>query len=198
MSYQKEYTKELQSLFATRTKWLYELVGIKSKGKKKIFNKKFLKREIAKLSNIIIGLKTRKYFLRAVKEHTIKRKYYHNKGHGYYNRRDKFKNWYENIIDYKYIIYIFWKNTKCLYVGRTGIGGSRPTKHLGTHRTQGWTRVTIYQVSSRSYLSQIECLAYHLYDPVHGLIIPSRTKWSKPCPLCKDLKDLKAEIYDIF
>lgn len=198
MSYQKTYTRELQKLYLVRTKWLRELVGIKSKGRKTTFNKKFIKKSVNRLSEVLIKLKSKEYFEKAIDEHTYDMRYFHKKGHGHKQKVEKFKEWYHDKIDYKYLIYIFWKKNRCLYIGRTGRGGSRPVNHVGTHRTHGWTRVSIYLARSNSYLPMLECLAWYHFDPLHNACRPSIPKWARKCPMLEDLKELKEEINVLF
>lgn len=198
MSYKKLYTRELNNLFKRRTKRLRDFMGIKKQGKAHNINKIIINKSIIKLQNIISATNSKKYFNNAIKNYTFDDRRYHLKGFGYYDKVRKFKNWFNDTINYKNIVYIFWNKKTCLYVGRTKGGANRPTSHLDTHKTKGWTRVNIYLVNSKSYLPMIECLAIHNYIPKHNRIKPANPKWTKSCPICKEHRLIKQEINDIF
>ena len=66
----------------------------------------------------------------------------------------------------KGLIYAFWGNRKkCIYIGRTGSHGSRPSSHFEKFWFSGVKRVTIFSIKGRSHIPKLECLAIHRFRP---------------------------------
>lgn len=199
MGYKKDYITELNRLFYKRTLWLREIVGIRRQGRPKKFNRRVVLKSIRKLNDIITHLNAGRYFRDVIYDRSDRPINYHIRGRGWEDQKYNFMRWFDNRINHRNVIYIFWKDRKnCLYVGRTGRGGTRPSNHFGTYKTYGVKRVTIYKINGGRYLPMVECLAIHLFKPKHNRNKPTVPKWSQKCPVHEDHRDVREEIKAIF
>jgi hypothetical protein len=161
------------------------------------FNRKKLSRGINKLQEIASETLTHGFARKEFEKNTKKRKSYKIRGHGRNRKRENIENWFERYIPYRNCVYIFWSHKKCLYVGRTGAGGGRPSSHFQKHWFDSATRIVVI-ATSRSQTSKIECLAIHRYLPKFNVNKASSKKWTKKCPLCRVHKNIESELRTIF
>jgi hypothetical protein len=132
--------------------------------------------------------------------HADPRKNYHIKGRSPDDKKAKFEKWLKaRFGKTNGLIYEFWGNhTKCIYVGRTGFRGSRPSSHVDKGWFSGVKRATIYPVRVRSHIPKLECLAIDRFQPTRNKNKPGIPKWAKACPLHKKLKYIETELRRIF
>jgi hypothetical protein len=128
-----------------------------------------------------------------------KKQWHHKIGkpHLLSERTKLFKKWYDEHITTKNCVYIFWNESECLYVGRTINGSGRPTQHFTKDWCKKTTRIDIYGFERRTEVPRFECLKTHSCDPKHSEIKPSRHKYDKHCPICKDQKHISRTLKDI-
>ena len=198
MSYTNQFKKELHSLFDLRTAWLMKILGAKKIGKPTKFNKDKVKKSIQIIQNYASKAfvnKISKYELdkstKIIKNHKIQ-------GHGIKQKKKDIKDWYDNTIHSANCVYMFFnKDNKCLYVGRSSSGKHRPASHCEKFWFKYANRIKVV-ATIQSESSKIECMAIHRYLPRYNINTPSKSKWTKKCPICKIHKDIKNEIESIF
>lgn len=95
-------------------------------------------------------------------------------------------------------IYIFWgREKRCLYVGKST---------TGTGRLRGYRRSIIFREATRAEirvpvsrgLDKLECMAIHILKPKYNEITPTKTKYTRKCPICKNAKRIKKELRSVF
>jgi hypothetical protein len=133
-------------------------------------------------------------------EHVGVRKNYHVKGRGPADKKKKFEEWFaRRFHKTRGLIYAFWGNQKkCIYIGRTGSHGSRPSSHCEKFWFSGIKRVTIFPIKGQSHIPKLECLAIHRFQPTRNKNKAATKKWTKACPLCTTHKYIENELRDIF
>ena len=92
------------------------------------------------------------------------------------------------------IIYAFWREKKCLYVGK---GKSyRRLKHYEKSVYLIYADcVEAWEVGSKARLPRAECLAIHLFSPRDNKQKKAaKVKWGKSCPICKKHDEAASEI----
>ena len=119
-------------------------------------------------------------------------------GRGWKNQKALFEQWFQKTFPKQNdLVYVFWHNKRCVYVGRTGNGGSRPSSHFA----KKWCRITridVYPSKSKSQTPKLECLAVHRFEPSVNNYKPSRNKWTKKCQLCDVHQHIEADLRKIF
>lgn len=200
MAFSKSFERELNNLFRRRTDWLRRRVGAKGAGKPPEFSRKKVGKGIRKLQTIASDAFARKLAKSEFNEHVASRKNYGVKGRGPYDKREKFEEWFAtHFRKRKGLIYVFWGNRKkCIYIGRTGSHGSRPSSHFEKFWFTGVKRITIFSVKGRSHVPKLECLAIHRFQPTRNKNKAATKKWTKACPLCTTHKHIESELRDIF
>lgn len=196
-----QFHRELDGLFERRTSWLRKVVDKGIKTKQKVFDKQRRRKGIEKLKLLATKCLASDLAKRQFKATIDKKKQWQctrNKG---WNRKDKgnhFDKWFAKNIPYKNCIYVFWKDRKAEYVGRTLKGKGRPQSHFSKFWFNGTTRIDIYSTSQASQTPKLECLAIHRFEPRQNGQKASIPKWAKKCPVCKIHKLIEAELKDVF
>lgn len=199
MAYKKRFSQELDKLFKKRTHWLRSCIGYNKPGAPPTLSKKTIEKAIINLQEIASQTLANKLAKREFEKYTIDKKSWRIKGHGIDEKRRLFEGWYENKLQQKQnCIYIFWDKKKCVYVGRTGQGGSRPSAHFEKYWFLQTKRIVIYTITHRSQISKLECIAIHHFCPSRNKYKPATIKWNKQCPLCKIHRNIKEELHKIF
>ena len=200
MAFSKLFDRELNRLFLQRTHGLRLELGTKKTGKPPRFSRKKVDAGIRKLQTIASKALAHKLAKSEFVEHVASRKYYYVKGHGPNDKKKKFEKWFAvNFRRTKGLIYAFWGNQKkCIYVGRTGSHGSRPSSHFEKFWFSSVKRVTIFVVRGQSHIPKLECLAIHHFQPTRNKNKAATKKWTKACPLCTTHKYIESELRDIF
>jgi hypothetical protein len=135
----------------------------------------------------------------AFNEHVASRKNYQIKGRGPADKKARFEKWFSRFKKTKGLIYAFWgSHGKCIYVGRTGSHGSRPSSHMEKYWFSAVKRVTIFDVRMKSQIPKLECLGIHHLQPKLNKNRAATKKWTKACPLCTTHKYIENELRDIF
>ena len=198
MAYVTLFEKKLDHLFQERTFALRSRLGLKKLGRTpQITRNKITKAidQLQDLSSIILaqGLAKREF-----QENAGVKKRRAVRGRGWKKQKENFESWFDKTFpNQDQLVYVFWKNKQCLYIGRTGRGGSRPSSHF----IKKWcrpTRIDIYPAKSKSHTPKLECLAVHYFEPVHNSYKPSKKKWTKKCPICSIHKHIKNDLRKIF
>lgn len=201
MSRETQFRKQLDDLFHRRTEWLRRSVFGASPGKPPEFSKKRLDNAIERLLDIADDALTNKLARREFSRGVDHRRSWHckrGKGHGIDRKRDHFSQWYDASFGTRACIYVFWARKRCVYVGKTKKGGSRPASHFEKYWFQPVTRVDIYGARGHRPLPALECLAVHRFGPSQNKNMPAQTKWHRRCPLCEVERHIATELRTIF
>lgn len=200
MAFSKSFERELNSLFRQRTHWLRQELGSSGAGKPPEFSRKKVDAGISKLQTIASNALAKQLAKSEFDKHVASPKNHHIKGHGPDNKKEKFEKWFTaHFSKTKGLIYSFWGNRKkCIYVGRTGSHGSRPSSHFEKFWFSGVKRVTIFAVNGQSHTPKLECLAIHHFQPTRNKNKAATKKWTKACPLCTTHKYIENELRNIF
>jgi hypothetical protein len=198
MAHVIQFEKSLNKLFRDRTYRLRKSLGLKMRGAKPLITRKRINRTIVDLqdlaSSILAGGLAKKEFLQNAGPKKGKK----IKGHGWRKQKINFDSWLKTQFPRSNnLVYVFWRGKKCLYVGRTGVGGSRPSSHFNK---KGFlpTRIDIYPSKSKSQTPKLECLAVHRFEPSINRYKAAKKKWTKKCPLCTVHKHIEADLRKIF
>lgn len=200
MAFSKVFERELNSLFHERTDWLRRKLGAQGAGKPPQFGRKKVNAGISELQTIASDALAHKLAKTEFNEHVAARKNYHVKGRGSEDKKNKFEKWFSARFQKREgLIYAFWGNhKKCIYIGRTGSHGSRPSSHFEKFWFSGVKRVTIFPIKRQSHIPKLECLAIHRFQPTRNKNKAAIKKWTKACPLCTTHKYIENELRDIF
>ena len=194
----KQFKVKLKGLLENRLYKIYQKLHIIGRGQPPNYSKNKSKSEINKLVRdvpqiIIKERQIKKEFNKLIKHRTTIRVI----GWGHKDKKKKFEVRYNKKAPYKNLVYIFFKNKKCLYVGRTINGRGRPSSHFMDVRCLGATNIKIFSTTKRSTVPELECLTIHILKPSKNENIPSKPKWSKKCPICDTQKFVKADLRKI-
>lgn len=200
MAFSKEFERELNRLFRLRTHWLRSELGAKGAGKPPQFGRTKVNKGIEHLQILASGALALKLAKAEFEEHVTSRKNYQIKGWGPQGKKRLFESWFNAHFKKRGgLVYAFWaRPRKCIYIGRTGPRGSRPSSHFDKHWFSAVKRVTIYSVNASSHVPKLECLAIHRFQPVRNKVKAATRKWTKACPLCTTHKYIESELRDIF
>jgi hypothetical protein len=200
MAFSKSFERELNNLFRQRTDWLRRRVGAKGAGKPPELSRKKIGKGIRKLQTIASGALAHKLAKSEFIEHVASQRSYRIKGRGPYDKKEKFEKWLTtHFHKRKGLIYAFWGNHKrCIYIGRTGSHGSRPSSHFEKFWFSGVKRITIFSVKGKRHIPKLECLAIHHFQPTRNKNKAATKRWTKACPLCTTHKYIENELRDIF
>lgn len=134
------------------------------------------------------------------KDHQYKRQWHPKRGkpRGIAAKKSAFKKWYEKKITVRNCVYIFWQDSKCLYVGRTINGKHRPANHFKKKWFRKATRIDIYAFDLKRDVPRYECMRTHRHHPSESKIKPSRHKYYSRCPICETNREVKSEIKYLF
>jgi len=200
MAHLTKFETKLNKMFLERTHELRSKLGLKKRGKHPTINRRKITKSIVELqdlsSNILAKGLAKKEFNENI---TGRKKGRKIKGHGWKKQKALFEKWFnETFTNQNNLVYVFWNKKKCVYVGRTGKGGSRPSTHFSNKDFRVITRIDIYPARSKTYLSKLECLAVHYFEPSVNHYKPSSKKWTKKCPLCAVHKHIEKDLRSIF
>jgi hypothetical protein len=199
MAFSKQFEKALDELFKQRTHWLRANLGFAKPGKPPKFSREKVDKGIDHLQELASKAFSRTLARTQFNKHVKRRKNWFVKGHGWEEKKKLFKNWYIKLNLKKGYVYAFWsQNKECLYVGKTGSGGARPTHHFEKLWFARVKRVTVYAVKSKSQIPKLECLAIHRFQPTINKKKAAKKKWTKACPLCRIHRSIKSELRRIF
>jgi len=200
MAFSKSFDRELNRLFRQRTDWLRRKLWTSGVGKPPKFNRKKVDSGIRRLQEFASNGLARKLAKQEFNERVASRKNYHVKGRGRYEKKKKFENWFTaHLPKTRGLIYAFWnKQKKCIYIGRTGSHGSRPSSHFVKFWFARVNRITIFFVKGQRHIPKLECLAIHCFQPTCNKNKAAKKKWTTACPLCTKHKYIEDELRDIF
>ena len=198
MAYLTAFEKKLDQLFFDRTYELRSKLGMKKPGPKPHLTKGKIDKAIHDLQHLVSNSLAKDYQEKEFKKNAGHKKRRKIIGKGWKNRKKAFEQWFKkNFRKQNELVYVFWNKKRCVYVGRTGKGGSRPSSHF----SKIWCHVTwidLYPVKSETNLPKLECLAVHRFKPSVNTNLPSKKKWTKKCPLCDIHNQIKADLKKIF
>ena len=200
MAYKKQFESILKDLHKRRTRWLTEELFAKKPGAPHKLNRKILNKKINELQKI-----TSNAFAKTIAKDEFNRcvgskKTWHIKGHGIMQKKRNFQAWCTQHIPEgsKDFVYIFWgENNRCIYVGKTNVGVSRPLNHFEKHWIFKAKRVDIY-FCSIIYIPKLECLAIHHFQPLHNKMKAATKDRTVKCTLCNLHKMIEKELNSIY
>jgi hypothetical protein len=200
MAFSKSFERELDNLFGRRTHWLRQEVGQKGAGKPPQFSRRNVNEGIAKLQLIASDALSDQLAKDEFDTHVRYRKNYHIAGRGVAEKKKRFEQWFKrDFANTRGLIYAFWDSSRqCEYVGKTGSGGQRPSAHFEKFWFNRVKRVTIYDVSRKSHIPKLECLAIHRLRPKRNKNKAATKKWTKACPLCTTHKYIESDLRSLF
>lgn len=199
MSHVNRFENALDQMFKKRTCWLRSAIGFKKPGPLPKITKKFVKNGILKLQEIASHALADELAKLEFDEYTHKKRAWHVKGYGVDEKKILFEEWFqEEFPKQKDCIYVFLGERKCIYVGRTGGGSSRPSAHFTKFWFKDVKRVDIYPSTSASQKPKLECLAIHHFEPMRNKKKSATKKWTPKCPLCTIHKNIEKELLGIF
>ena len=201
MAKAKEFTRKLDKLFRVRTNWLRRSVGQSKPGNPPLWSKKKVSKALTQLEAIARTIITKTRAKQGFDEAIDHSRQWHPKKNKGWNREDKknrFGKWFDEEIGTGNCIYAFWKKKRCLYVGKTENGKSRPQSHFSKHWFNAATRIDIYVVKSTSLIHKAECLAIDRWDPIHNKKRSAKTKYRKKCPVCSAVFEIRDELKGLF
>ncbi|MEK7469884.1 MAG: hypothetical protein AAB074_21155 [Planctomycetota bacterium] len=195
MGNKTDFHRKLDDLWSRRTEELRALVGIRHRGPRLKFNKKIREQRIRELTELATEIlrEDAKDEIEARLNQTGRR---HIRGYGIQDRFDRIWDWAESWIRGP-IVYLFWKGSRCLYVGR---GNS--WKRLGSYEKSWYLKeadlLEVLCVAGKSNLPLVECLCVHLYEPRDNKSKPANKKWGKSCPICLTHDRIQDELRFVF
>jgi hypothetical protein len=200
MAFSKAFKRELDRLFVRRTHWLRHELGRAGVGKPPQFTRRNVDQGIQNLQEIASNALASWLAKKEFDQHIKHRRNYRVKGRGPADKKHRFEKWFDGRFPTsKGVIYAFWgSHGKCIYIGRTGAHGRRPSAHFEKYWFSPVKRVTVFVVSGRSHLPKLECLAIHRFQPNRNKNRASTKKWTKACPLCTTHKYIEKELRSIF
>jgi len=200
MAFSKAFERKLDKLFHQRTNWLRQELGNKRAGAPPVFDRKKVDTGISDLQDLASAALVYKLAKAEFDEHVASTKNYHLKGRGWREKKKKFKDWFTaHFGARKAVVYSFWgDNRKCIYIGRTGSGGTRPSDHFDKVWFPAVRRVKIFSIRTASHSPKLECLAIHRFRPSQNRSKAATKLWTKACPLCTTHKYIESELRAIF
>jgi predicted GIY-YIG superfamily endonuclease len=201
MAHLNAFEKKLDQLFFDRTYEMRVNVGLKKIGARPHMTQKKINNAIETLQNLASNILARGLAKKEFEQNAVKGKKRRRKivGRGWQRQKELYERWFKKeFINQDQLVYVLWNNKKCLYVGRTGNGGSRPSSHFSSKKFPRITRVDIYPTKSKAYTPKLECLAIHYLQPITNKNKAATKKWTRKCPLCAIHKKIEAELRKIF
>jgi hypothetical protein len=196
----RRFDAELTRLFDSRIHALRATVWASPGAAPKVTKKK-IHRSIERLQNLaeaaLLRSKRSKEILRG---YDYKRQWHPKKGKGFGRpaKKRRFKEWYSQHITTENCVYVFWRKSTCLYVGRTLNGMGRPSSHFEKHWFGSATRIDIYAFDRKRDVPRFECMMTHRYHPSYSRIKPAAKKYYSRCPICDARRHIQAEIRSLF
>lgn len=196
MSLENQFSKKLDDLWKRRTAGLRALVVRKGSGQPLQFTRGRRDRSIDQAQEIatrvLLKREGRKEFSRVVHKRQLRQ----IKGRGGIDRGQKLVNWVKEKVRGP-IVYAFWRNRTCLYVGKGG-SWKRLRGYAKSIYVRDATCLEVFQISGKSQLAKAECLATHLYNPRDNKVKAADVRWGKVCPICKKHDRIRSELKAIF
>ncbi|MDP3024495.1 MAG: hypothetical protein Q8O10_03070 [candidate division Zixibacteria bacterium] len=199
MSHLTAFERKLNQLFLDRTYDLRSKLGLKKCGPKPHPKREKIDKAIQTLQDLASNILASGYAKKEFEENAGRKRGRKIVGRGWKKQKELFEKWFQrDFANQDELVYVFWNKNKCLYVGRTGNGGSRPSSHFNRKDMPKITRVDIYPAKSKVHTSKLECLAVHRFGPSVNKNKPSRKKWTKKCPLCDIHRQIEVDLRKIF
>jgi hypothetical protein len=199
VSHQRQFIRRLDRLYVRRTGWLRTILTRNNPGPAISLTKRHRENAIKELQAIASYALSRKLAKREFKRSVARKKTWMAKDRGKDAKLKNFRSWARKRIDKESgKVYVFWHKKKCLYVGRTGGKGSRPSHQFKKDWFKATTRITVYMAPRKSSIPRLECLAVHRFLPSRNKIKVSKEKWTPRCPLCRLHREIKTELRTIF
>lgn len=194
MARHTQFHRKLDKLWKRRTDDLRALIKPKV-GTRLRFTRKLRNDTIKELLEIAADILTRKVARHELDDLIVERKRRRIRGRGLDGRGKDLVAFSRQLRGP--IIYMFRQGKQCLYVGK----GRKPSRLASYQRHAFSTKagsVEVFSIPSKSQLPKAECLATHLLDPRHNRVRPARVKWSKKCPVCRRLREIKHVLSALF
>jgi hypothetical protein len=201
VSVKKQIENELARLSHDKSYALRKIAGVTGRGKQPSFTKTRVKKSTEKLLRLATEAVVKPLTMAAYKDSIVEKKQWHvkkGKGWSWKEKKKKFKSWLIEECGYQNYVYVFWNAKKCIYVGQSTQGKTRPDSHFEKRWFSPVTRIDILRVARKSEVSKLECLTIHHNKPKQNKNRPANSKWTKKCPVCKMHREIKGEMKRIF
>lgn len=190
----KEFRRTLDGLWERRTAAMIAVVSPPKRGKQKDFNRRVRERSVQELLELAISILRSKKAKRELRKATTYRKRHHVRGHGIEQKGKNLVKFAERLR--APFVYSFWRNSRCLYVGRAE-GRGRLKSYQRDFLLGESTSVRVFGTSRRE-LGKVECLVTHLHEPRRNRIKVASKKWGGACPVCTGHDEIRTELRAIF
>jgi hypothetical protein len=198
VAYGKQFNDVLDRLYERRTDRLRRLLNRKP-GPLLTLTKKKRESKIRELQEIASKALAKGLARREFDKVVEARNTWHTKGWGRDKKLKKFRTWVRDKISPKRgKVYVFWKESECRYIGRTGGRGTRPSRHFKRWWFNGTTRIDVYTTFQRKSAPRLECLAIHHFRPTRNKVKAASQSWTPRCPLCAVHKEIRTELRAIY
>jgi hypothetical protein len=199
LSFQTNLNRELDRLYRRRTDALRTILSRDKPGPHRELTEPRREKAIRELRAIASRCLASKMWKRKIKKFKVEPHRWHAPRGGLDDKRSNFRTWVTDEVPPRHgKVYVFFRGTKCRYVGRTRTSGKRPALHFALRKLSRTTHTDVYSVRSRSATPLLECLAIHHFKPARNKIRAAKQKWCPRCPLCKIHKKIKTQIRQIF
>lgn len=209
MSGKKFYDEILLDLHYRQSHDLRVFLGTYKNSRKKVLSKTYFNDQVALLQYEITSTEVKNAYKSEFSDQNTLKLKWKIQGRGVITKKKNFKEWYDQKRDDEFnwflrnrtenFIYIFWgNNKKCLYIGRTGKGGSRALSHFTKYWFSRATHIEIFHTSNSRRLNKMECLAIHYYQPSYNVVKSARQKSAHVCSICDHQKYIKSQMNKIY
>lgn len=198
MSRRKSFDRELDGLWHRRTAALRRLVHPR-RGTPAALTRQQRERGIDRLTRLAEEMRPRTLARGELARMAQERRTHRLRGPGRSSRReDRFWDlirWAEERIGRRAFVYAFYRRQQCLYVGKAS-DHRRLRAYLRDIAFHRATKV-VCLLTSRAHLDRLECIAMHLFRPLHNRA-RARRQGRRHCPVCRATSEIRAELRRIF
>jgi len=191
MAHATEFLHLLDDAIERRVQSIRRLV-VPGLGAPKLFTKLIRNRMRNRLLESATAILVRKIASKEFKKLVKRRRLRSIQGYGLDGRFEHIYRWARRMLRGP-IVYAFWSDGKCLYVGK-----GESYKRLKAYKKSAYLyqagHLETWQIKTISRLPAAEGLAIHLHDPRDNKKKAAKKKWGRKCPVCIRHDELKDEL----
>lgn len=195
-----DFRRQLNKLVDKRTRWLYGVLDNPYMPRTERLDRARVNRAVLELqelaSNALSERLAKKHFHDST-DPKLSWRVSSGKGRGPDQKMATFMAWYRHEVRKSTCIYVFWKQGRAIYVGKTQNGAGRPAGHFVKHWFAGVTSIDVYPVRGKRPLPALECLAIHRFQPSRNKFAAETKRWTDKCPLCAIHQEIDEQLRDI-
>jgi len=196
MTLENKFSQDLDRLWAIRTAEIRSLVVKRGVGKPAKFTKRIRQKRIERILDCASEILVKRDAERELNKVVDRRHLWHVKGRGLIERGANLIAWSAKKLTGP-IIYSFWRNKKCLYVGKGETAARLKNYEKSGYLLEG-NGVEVFCLYSVGQLAKVECLATHLFNPRDQKVKPAKVKWGKKCPICVKHDTIRNDLNSLF